>query len=443
MRSALVSRAWRDAHRTPGRHWASICLDGSRLVDEQQNVAYWKGVLGSWIPCRAAGIRHLELRNFRVFGPGPRQQLMCLLVLTSGARLERLVVARSAASLVTPAAIAIAGRHRLRTISVHLPGFCPMSFLGDLGTPALAEGLEELEVILVRTRDGTSTFDGPFPTGLTALRRLRRLRLEAPYAGGANTVWTTLPYNISEWQQMEALTLVDLGLARLPRAIGALPVLRELVLARNVLGMGDQLGGPAMPALPAELSCLSTLTKLDISYNLFEAGLPPVVGHLTALEELNVSGNLFGTVAAELPPTFRQLTRLRALSLTNCRLARLPEAVRACSTLRLLKLNINTLTDLPSGPYMSPNLESIDLAHNRLAAFPAALCDGQCCPNLVALSWVRDGVHYTNPQAAMRAAAGAPPPGGALVMVAAPALAPAIGAAVPAPAEGAEEEAAE
>lgn len=61
------------------------------------------------------------------------------------------------------------------------------------------------------------------------------------------------------------------------------------------------------------------------------------------LQELNLSGNLWGSWAYDLPAEYAQLTRLRFLTLTNCELAALPPLAAGLSSLQLLKININRL----------------------------------------------------------------------------------------------------
>lgn len=52
---------------------------------------------------------------------------------------------------------------------------------------------------------------------------------------------------------------------------------------------------------------------------------------------------MWGDLRGDLPSSYRQLTRLRYLTLTNCGLACLPPTVRDMGELRLLKVNINSI----------------------------------------------------------------------------------------------------
>lgn len=85
------------------------------------------------------------------------------------------------------------------------------------------------------------------------------------------------------------------------------------------------------------------LRRLELNYNLLGAGPPPIIGHLTALEELNLAGNHWGEQVGDLPPTLSRLGQLRYLTLTNCKLRALPPVVAGMGSLHLLKVNINSL----------------------------------------------------------------------------------------------------
>ncbi len=107
------------------------------------------------------------------------------------------------------------------------------------------------------------------------------------------------------------LDLSGLGLEILPPEIGALTRLTELNLARNRL-----------TALPPEIGALTRLTKLNLSHNRLTA-LPPEIGALTRLTELNLWGNQL----TALPPAIGALTRLTELNLARNRLTALPRAI--------------------------------------------------------------------------------------------------------------------
>ena len=71
--------------------------------------------------------------------------------------------------------------------------------------------------------------------------------------------------------------------------------------------------------------------------------LPPEIGNLTNLTELNLSSNQLAT----LPPEIWQLTKLIVLDLQNTKLATLPPEIGNLTNLTELKLSCNPLVTLP------------------------------------------------------------------------------------------------
>ncbi|PRW59999.1 Leucine rich repeat [Chlorella sorokiniana] len=396
----LVSKAFRDASQWC---WAELELDALRLGPTAPApgaaAAFWRG-LAAWAGRRAAGIRSLKLLNvrhlLRDLDEGQRLAALAGLwqALASGAggggpALQSLELGRSSVALAPGTLAAAACLTGMRELTLYSAG--PIDFAEvDAIAQSLCQ-LESLTLCLLRQRGVHSSFRGPFPAALTRLRRLRRLHLEAPYSGFI-APQCALPDGIGAWGgQMRELLLINLGLECLPPSIGRLTALRELCLGRNRLGARHD-------SLPVELAELTSLVRLELQYNGFEWGPPAVVGELTTLEELNLSGNLWGSAAPDLPKEYAQLSRLRYLTLTNCELLVLPPVVRGMAGLQLLKLNINRLQTLPSGPYLQ-ELECLDLAHNRFAAgYPHALAGA---PKLQLIAFQHRGVHYSDPAVAL------------------------------------------
>ena len=70
--------------------------------------------------------------------------------------------------------------------------------------------------------------------------------------------------------------------------------------------------GPALEYLPPEIGNLTGLTQLNLTGNQL-TGLPPEIGNLTSLTELNLHNNQLRTV---LPPEIGNLTSLTVLDLS-------------------------------------------------------------------------------------------------------------------------------
>ncbi|PSC73092.1 leucine rich repeat isoform A [Micractinium conductrix] len=410
----LVCKAFAAAQASPGACWAALELDGLRVtttgsapMGAETAALFWRK-LAAWARRRAGGLRSLRLANQRhllqQLEPDARlaalQGLWAALGGSSdgpscsggggggGCALRALEVGRSSLALPPGGLASLACLSQLRQLEVNTAGPLDTAELDALGRGLPA--LEELRVCLMRRRGEHCAFRGAFPAALARLPRLRLLHLEAPYSA-LNAATIALPDCASAWgSQLEELHLINMGIEALPPALGGLPRLRALCLARNRLGQHPG-------AVPWALS----------QYSGFADGPPAVVGELCGLEELNLSGNLWGSTVRDLPAEYSQLTSLKYLTLTNCELSALPPLVQRLSSLLLLKVNINTIQSLPGGAYLR-SLECIDLAHNRFTAgYPRALA---AATRLQLLSFQHNGVHYSDPAIALRDALAPPPP---------------------------------
>jgi Leucine-rich repeat (LRR) protein len=160
--------------------------------------------------------------------------------------------------------------------------------------------------------------------------------------------------------------------------------------------------------LPAALfTQLPLLEKLSFSNNEIIA-LPPEIGNLTGLNELNLIKNRLVTLPdefcelkqlvtlelssnnlRELPERFGALTGLRGtLSIENNCLERLPESFGLLQ-ITGLRLTRNQLTGLPSSVKMMVLLENLQLNLNRLDDFPLVLTH---LPDLAHLSLCKNEI---------------------------------------------------
>ncbi len=149
----------------------------------------------------------------------------------------------------------------------------------------------------------------------------------------------------------------------IPPELGYLDELRELNFR------GNQLTG----AIPRQLGRLENLKSLRIASNRLTGAIPAELGALANLEELNLFNNALETIPAELG----NLGNLRILHLSYNKLTgSIPTQLSGLTELRELRLEENQLTgSVPELGRLS-NLRVLDLGQNRLTGeFPRALVD--------------------------------------------------------------------
>jgi len=170
--------------------------------------------------------------------------------------------------------------------------------------------------------------------------------------------------DVSRWFGVTAKSGRVVGLAlfanalrgELPRSLGSLSNLRELLLHHNQLvgEIPDSLGGLSQletldlsnnrfsGPLPPELAAASRLVYLNVSSNRLSGRLPDALGHLARLEALHLNQNSF---TGPVPPSFGSLAKLEVLNASNCWLTgHLPASLAKLTQLRVLFLGHNRLT---------------------------------------------------------------------------------------------------
>ncbi len=153
------------------------------------------------------------------------------------------------------------------------------------------------------------------------------------------------------------LDLSDLGLTRLPPEIGQLSNLKEL-----------EVGGNQLTELPDWIGQLSNLKELEVGGNQLTE-LPDWIGQLRNLKELWVYNNQL----TELPASIGRLTKLEILSVSSNPLTELPDWIGQLRNLKELWVYNNQLTELPDWIGQLSNLTWLYVSSNQLTELPATI----------------------------------------------------------------------
>ncbi|KAB2946425.1 COR domain-containing protein [Candidatus Methanoperedens sp. BLZ2] len=128
------------------------------------------------------------------------------------------------------------------------------------------------------------------------------------------------------------------------------------------------LSGYQLSSLPPEIGNLTNLTELNLMENQLSS-LPPEIGNLTNLTELN----LYENKLSSLPPEIGNLTNLIGLSLGENKLSSLPPEIGNLTNLTGLFLEGNQLSSLPPEIGNLTNLTGLYLYGNKLRSLPPEL----------------------------------------------------------------------
>ena len=153
------------------------------------------------------------------------------------------------------------------------------------------------------------------------------------------------------------LSLYRKGIKELPPEIGLLTHLKELDLRLNQLSV-----------LPAEIGQLQQLQRLDLRSNQLSV-LPAEIGQLQQLQRLDLRSNQLSV----LPVEIGQLQQLQKLYLRLNQLSVLPAEIVQLQQLQKLYLSSNQLSVLPAEIGQLQQLQILDLSSNQLSVLPAEI----------------------------------------------------------------------
>ncbi|KAL1814006.1 hypothetical protein ACET3Z_024071 [Daucus carota] len=206
-------------------------------------------------------------------------------------------------------------------------------------------------------------FTGEFPLSVTNLTNLELLNFNEN--GGFN-FWQ-LPENFSKLTKLKYMILSTCKIqGRIPESIGNMTALVDLELSGNFF----------TGKIPAQIGLLKNLRMLELYYNQLVGEIPEELGNLTELVDFDLSVNF---LTGEVPNSICSLPKLEVLQLYNNSLTgSIPEVIANSTTLRILSLYDNSLTgQVPKDLGKWSPMNAIDLSENRLSGeLPAEICNG-------------------------------------------------------------------
>ena len=144
--------------------------------------------------------------------------------------------------------------------------------------------------------------------------------------------------------------------------------LRRIEECKNEEGDSLDLSSIDLTTLPPEIGQLTALTELNLSNNQLSI-LPPEIGQLITLKELDLSNNQLSSP----PPEIGQLTDLKQLDLSKNQISQLPQWICKLSALSELNLYDNQLITLPPEIAQLTAIKELVLSKNRINTLPPEL----------------------------------------------------------------------
>ncbi|XP_075043935.1 p53-induced death domain-containing protein 1 isoform X2 [Mixophyes fleayi] len=224
--------------------------------------------------------------------------------------------------------------------------------------------LAEVEFLRLSSNDAMITSAVtylPMFTGLKSLV-LKGGHLRDEIGRCQNGLLTTLPPDISKVSSLRHLDLSFNSFTELPFYVTSLRFLSTLHLGYNQL-----------MTLPDAIGELKTLRILSLMSNQLTE-LPASIGQLRNLEKVDLSENKL----VSLPEEVGNLQQCFDLNLSGNNLTDLPETMCNLKSLQKLYLHSNWLVTVPAGLASLPHLSRLDLQNNRLRSVPIEITQCSC-----------------------------------------------------------------
>ncbi|KAI9106708.1 hypothetical protein K1719_022236 [Acacia pycnantha] len=208
-----------------------------------------------------------------------------------------------------------------------------------------------------------NSFKGQFPMSVFNLTNLEVLNFNE---NADFNLWE-LPEDMYKMKNLKSVILSTCMVrGRIPPSIGNLSTLVDLELSGNFL----------TGQIPPELGMLKNLQQLELYYNQLIGNIPKELGNLTELRDLDMSVN---KLSGSIPESMCRLPKLEVLQLYNNSLTgEIPGVIANSKTLRILSLYDNFLTgEVPRNLGQFSGMVVLDLSENRLSGpLPTEVCKG-------------------------------------------------------------------
>ncbi|KAI6243910.1 PDZ/DHR/GLGF domain protein [Aphelenchoides fujianensis] len=168
---------------------------------------------------------------------------------------------------------------------------------------------------------------------------------------------TCIPPGLLSCKTLKNLDLSKNSITELPKNLGDLGNLTELVLCENKI-----------ISIPSSIGSLKKLEMLKISHNCLST-LTPAICSCVELRDLSLCENLL----SELPSSIGNLNKLRFFDASSNHLTHVPSTIGGCSSLGVLALRNNKLKAVPMEVGKLEFLKVLDLAENDLTFLPYTL----------------------------------------------------------------------
>jgi len=179
-------------------------------------------------------------------------------------------------------------------------------------------------------------YSNNFPSSFSNLTALKKLTINPCLQMGCTWAGFSFPAALGNLDSLEAITVSGVSwssnaeTALLP--LCSITSLKLISLSSTTSPFGFPLGGD----IPAAISNLINLEKLDLSYNDFSS-IPPAIFNCPKLEVVDFSNNF--NMAGGIPESIGNCTTLKSLDLSgNALNGVIPASIGNCTELRLLKV---------------------------------------------------------------------------------------------------------